>query len=147
MNRATPQMRRIARRLLDAEVRNAAEADFAGAFPAADKLRPSLAALMGRAGVSALFARSLALARAEMPWLEAARVDQAGAFEGLDALAAERPPDEYFEGMIILLAQILGLLVAFIGPSLTSRLVGEVWPQILFTERDFGKEDDCEKAP
>ena len=146
MNRATPQMRSIARRLLDAETRGAAEAGSAAAFPAADKLRPHLAALMGGGGVHALFARSLALAGAELPWLKAATVNQAGAFEGLDALAAERQPHEYFEGMTVLLAQTLGLLVAFIGPSLTSRLVGEVWPQIPSAERDFGKEDDREKA-
>ena len=137
MDRATPQMRSIARRLLDAEMRSAAEAGSATAFPAADKLRPHLAALMGGGGVHALFARSLALARAELPWLKAATVNQAGRFEGLDTLAAERPSHEYLEGMTILLAQLLGLLVAFIGPSLTSRLVGEVWPQIPFAERDW----------
>lgn len=146
MNRATPQMRSIARRLLDAEMRSAGETESAVAFPAADRLRPHLAALMGSGGVRSLFARSLALARAELPWLQSANVNQVGVFEGLDALAAERPPREYFEGMTILLAQILGLLVAFIGPSLTSRLIGEVWPQIPFAERDFGKEDDREKA-
>lgn len=146
MNRATPQLRSIARRLLDAEIHNPVEAGSTAAFPAADKLRPHLAALMGSGGVGALFGRSLALARAELPWLKAATVNQAGRFEGLDALAAERPPHEYREGMTVLLAQTLGLLVAFIGPSLTSRLVGEVWPQIPFAERDFGKEDDREKA-
>ena len=146
MNRATPQMRSIARRLLDAEIHNPVEAGSTAAFPAADKLRPHLAALMGGGGVHALFARSLALAGAELPWLQAASVNQVGAFEGLNALAADRPRQEYFEGLTILLAQTLGLLVAFIGPSLTSRLVGEVWPQIPSAERDFGKEDDREKA-
>ena len=146
MNRATPQMRSIARRLLDAEMRSVAEAGSAAAFPAADKLRPHLAALMGNGGVRALFARSLALARTELPWLQAATVNQAGAFEGLNALAADRPRQEYLEGLTILLAQTLGLLVAFIGPSLTTHLIAEVWPQIPFSERDFGKEDDREKA-
>lgn len=146
MNRATPQMRTIARRLLAVEIENAGKTGSAAALPVTDKLRPHLAALMGSGGVRALFGRSLALACAEVPWLQSARVNQAGAFEGLDALAAGRPPAEYLEGSVILLAQLLGLLVAFIGPSLTSRLIGEVWPQIPLPERDFGKENDREKA-
>jgi hypothetical protein len=39
------------------------------------------------------------------------------------------------------LAQLLGLLVAFIGPSLTMRLVGEIWPQISLNKVDFGHGD------
>jgi hypothetical protein len=41
---------------------------------------------------------------------------------------------------------LLGLLVAFIGPGLTSRLVGEIWPQLPLEDWDFGKEGDSEKA-
>jgi hypothetical protein len=146
MKRATPQMRNIAKRLLASEIGSAAKAGSAAVFPVADKLRPHLAALMGNGGVRALLGRSLALASAEIPWLEAAHDNQDGDFEGLDALAAGRDPAEFLDGRVVLLAQLLGLLVAFIGPSLTSRLIGEVWPQIPLRERDFGKENDREKA-
>lgn len=146
MSRATPHILSIARCVLDAESRAAAETQDPAAFPAMDRLRPRLAALMGNGGVVALFARSLALARAELPWLSTARVNQGGVFEGLEVLSAERPPDDFAKGLTILLAQTLGLLVAFIGPSLTSRLIGEVWPHVPSADRDFGRKEDREKA-
>jgi hypothetical protein len=46
--------------------------------------------------------------------------------------------DELFEGRVVLLAQMLGLLVAFIGEPLTLRLVREVWPQAPLDDLDFG---------
>jgi hypothetical protein len=39
---------------------------------------------------------------------------------------------------VVLLAHILGLLVAFIGPDLTSRLIGEILPHIPLDDLDFG---------
>ena len=95
-----------------------------------EKLRPHLANLMGNAGFHALLSRALALANAEVPWLRAVHVTAVGSFEGLDDLGAQIDPDEIFEGCVVLLAQLLGLLVAFIGENLTRRLVGEVWPQM-----------------
>ncbi|THD52524.1 hypothetical protein [Phenylobacterium sp.] len=148
MDRATPQTRSIAERLIVIEtLRNASpEAAVAVAFPAIDKLRPHLATLMGSGGVRALVGRSLALATTEVPWLRAVQVDTAGNLERLVALRGHLDPAEFLEGRVVLLARLLGLLVAFIGPSLTSRLVGEVWPQVPPKDRDFGKEQDREKA-
>jgi hypothetical protein len=148
MNRATPQMRSIAERLIVFEtLRNASpEAAAAIASPVMDKLRPHLATLLGSGGVRALVGRSLALATTEVPWLRAVQVDTTGNLEGLAALRAQLDPAEFLEGRVVLLAQLLGLLVAFIGPSLTSRLVGEVWPQVPPKDRDFRKEQDREKA-
>jgi hypothetical protein len=45
----------------------------------------------------------------------------------------------------VLLAQLLGLLVAFIGKNLTLRLVGEVWPKAALDDLDFGTEEKNEK--
>jgi hypothetical protein len=39
-----------------------------------------------------------------------------------------------------MLAQLLGLLVAFVGESLTVRLVREVWPKVRLDDLDFGNE-------
>jgi hypothetical protein len=148
MNRATPQMRSIAERLIVFETLSNAspEAAIAIAFPAIDKLRPHLAKLMGHGGVRALVGRSLALATTEVPWLRAVQADTAGNLEGLAALRERLDPAEFLEGRVVLLAQMLGLLVAFIGPSLTSGLVGEVWPQVPPKDGVFGKEQDHEKA-
>ena len=44
------------------------------------------------------------------------------------------------EGGAILIAQLLGLLLTFIGEGLTLRLVQDVWPEAAFDDRDSGKE-------
>ena len=106
-----------------------------------DKLRPHLRTLMGNVGFRALLSRSLALASAEVPWLRAVRVKADGSLEGLDEFDAPVPPTALFEGSVVLLAQLLGLLVAFIGENLTLRLVREVWPKLSLNGMPFGKGD------
>jgi hypothetical protein len=64
----------------------------------------------------------------------------------LETLNAQLDPTKFFEGRVVLLAQLLGLLVAFIGPQLTPRLIGEIWPQIPPDGLDFDKGDQNEKA-
>ena len=49
-------------------------------------------------------------------------------------------PDEFVEAKVVLLAQLLGSLAAFIGEDVTLRLVREVWPNIPMDDFDFGKE-------
>jgi hypothetical protein len=104
-----------------------------------EKLRPQLATLLGSLGFRALLSRALALANADVPWLRAVQVNANGSFEGLDALGAEVDPDEILDGCVVLLAQLLGLLVAFIGEDLTLRLVREVWPKLPLDDLDAGK--------
>jgi hypothetical protein len=140
MNRATPQMRSIAERLINYETarNDAAEPGNTSTFLVTERLRPHLATLMGNGGFRALLARALALASAEVSWLRAVRVNADGMLEGLEPLHARLKPGEFREGRIVLLAQLLGLLVAFIGPGLTLRLVGEIWPQLSADKVYFG---------
>jgi hypothetical protein len=137
MNRATPQMRSIAERLIDYETarKDAPEPGNTASFLVTERLRPQLATLMGNAGFRALLARALALASAEVSWLRAVQVNADGT---LEPLHARLKPGEFREGRIVLLAQLLGLLVAFIGPGLTLRLAGEIWPQLSADKVDFG---------
>src|SRR5471032_615355 len=147
MRRATPKMRDFAERLIAYETtgNKSSRAKTPAAFFVSEKLRPHLAALTGNIGFRALLSRALALANAEVPWLRAAHVKADGSFEGLDELGAQVNPDEVFEGRVVLLAQLLGLLVAFIGEDLTLRLVREVWPKLSPNSLDFGKGDKNEK--
>jgi hypothetical protein len=142
MNRATPRMRDVARRMILAEAARTRSpaTDVTDAFPVKDKLRPQLATLMGEGGTRALIARALALAIEEVPWLRAVHVNANGGLEGLPAQATQLDPADYLEGRVVLLAQLLGLLVAFIGPGLTLRLVSEIWPRIPLKDIDFGTE-------
>src|ERR1039457_4695969 len=141
MSRATPKMRDFAERLIVYETREnkSSETKTQAAFLVGEKLRPQLAALMGNVGFRALISRALALSNAEIPWLRAVHVNTDGFFQGLDELGAQVGPDEIFEGRVVLLAQLLGLLVAFIGELLTLRLVREVWPKLSVINLDFGK--------
>jgi hypothetical protein len=133
-------MRNFAKRLVADEARgNKPPATKTPAdFSACEKLRPKLATLMGNAGFRALLSRALALAKAEVPWLRAVQVKADGTLEGVDEQHAQLDPDELFEGRVVLLAQLLGLLVAFIGENLTLRLVREAWPKAPLDGLDFG---------
>jgi len=148
MNRATPGMRRIARRLMVGEAAGKGSGSTmpAAAFPVTDRLRPHLATLVGKGGVRALLTRALVLASTEVAWLSAVHVNANGDLEGLDAIRADLDPGEFLEGRVVLLAELVGLLVAFIGPGLTIRLMSEIWPLIPLEDWDLGKEDDRETA-
>lgn len=140
MNRTTPQMRSIAERLINYETPVNAASDTANitTFRVTDRLRPHLATLMGNGGFRALLARALTLASAEVSWLRAVQVNADGTLEGLAAAHARLKPAQFREGRVVLLAQLLGLLVAFIGPGLTSRLLCEIWPQLAADDVGFG---------
>jgi hypothetical protein len=118
----------------------------AAAFAVGEKLRPQLKMLMGTGGFRALLTRALALAKTEVAWLRAARVSADGSLEGLEKLQVRTQPNAFFEGRVVLLARLLGLLVAFIGPDLTLRLVRDVWPEVPLDALDFGTGDENEKT-
>jgi hypothetical protein len=143
MSRATPQMRDLSQCLIAYETRGnkSSETKSPAACLVGEKLRPHLAALLGNVGFRALLSRALALANTDIPWLRAVHVKADGSFEGLDELEAQVDPEEIFEGCVVLLAQLLGLLAAFIGENLTLHLVGEVWPKLSLKDLDFGKGD------
>ena len=141
-------MRSFAKRLIASEAlsNTSSAAQAAVVFPVTDKLRPHLATLLGDGGVRALLSRALVLATEEVSWLDAMQVNADGGLEGFEALGSQLDPSEFVEGKVVFLAQLFGLLVAFIGPSLTSRLAGEIWPQIPLIEQGFGRKVKSEKA-
>jgi hypothetical protein len=140
-------MRDFARRLIVYETKENKPGwtETPAAFPVAEKLRPHLAALMGNGGFQMLLSRALALAGAEVPSLRAVQVKADGTLAGWDELHTQLAPDEFFEGRLVLLAQLLGLLVAFIGENLTLRLVNEVWPKVPANDFDLVNGVESEK--
>jgi hypothetical protein len=106
-------------------------------FPVCEKLRLHLATFLGRTGFHTLLSRSLALSMAEVPWLCAVHVRADDSLAGLEEPHAQLAPGEFYEGEVVLLAQLLGLLVAFIGEKLTLRLVSEVWPELPLNDLDL----------
>jgi hypothetical protein len=148
MSRATPKMRKFAERLIAEETRASTSLEIPPpvAFLVCDKLRPHLATFMGKTGFRALLSRALALAGLEIPWLRALQVNAEGSLEGLPELKAQVGSTEMAEGGVILLAQLLGLMAAFIGENLTLKVVSELWPKLSHTDAGFTKEIKNEKA-
>jgi hypothetical protein len=108
------------------------------AFRVFAKLRLALITLAGLAGFRSLLSRALTLARADAPDLSAVEVAADGSLKGLDELASQAQ-EETQEGGVVLLTQLIGLLLTFIGNDLTLRLVQDVWPEASF-EGMSGKE-------
>ena len=141
MQPATSQMRKVAERVIAHETKGNRSSEASGptAFQACEKMRPNLATLMGNAGVRALLSRTLALANADLPWLRTVQVGADGSLDGLDELNGRVAPREMAEGGAVVFAQLLELLVAFIGDALTLRLVHEVWPKLSLANLSVGK--------
>ena len=148
MSRATLQMRAFAMRLikLEAKVIKSRQSQVELTILVVEKLRPHLSNIMGSAGFRALLSRALALAKKEIPGLHTMQVNADGTLDGLNKLETHDSPDDLFEGSIVLLAHMLGLLVAFIGESLTLQMMGGVWPNSSFTDLELSKKDKYEKT-
>ena len=129
MNTATPATQNLARRLIALEAaRDPADGPAGAAVRACEKMRAPLAKLAGVAGFRSLLSRSLALATAEVPWLEGVKVRADGSLEGFDPVGRQRGADQCGEAGVVLVAQLLGLLETFIGEPLTLGLVRDAWP-------------------
>jgi hypothetical protein len=141
MSRATPQMRDFAERLIAYETteNKSSGTKHPAAFPVCDKLRPHLATLMGDTGVRALFSRALTVTREEVRSLRAVQIKADGSLEGLEKLEVQADPEELAKGSVVLVAQLLGLLVAFIGVNLMLQIVSDVWPKLALNDLNLLK--------
>jgi hypothetical protein len=110
------------------------------AFRVFAKLRRPLITLAGVAGFRSLLSRALTLARAEAPSLSAVQIAADGSLQGLDELEPQINKDQAREGGTILITQLIGLLLTFIGEGLTLSMVQAVWPEAGFDGRVFEKE-------
>jgi nicotinic acid phosphoribosyltransferase len=130
-NSNVPEMREFALRLLAYESASGkpANAKYSVTFRVCEKLRMQLSKTTGVGGFSALLSRALALAGEEAPWLRKLQINSDGSLKGLHELEAKLDSSLVAEGQVVLLTQLLGLLVTFIGPALTLQLLQDVWPK------------------
>jgi hypothetical protein len=91
-----------------------------------EELRIYLCKLIGTAGFHALFSRAIKQATKHVPELEGVRLQLNGALEGLADIARHAAHD----AEEVLLAELLELLVTFIGEDLTIRLLSDLWPDM-----------------
>ncbi len=83
---------------------------------------------MGIGGFRALLMRSQSLGGAEVPWLRGLVIKPDGSLEGWVELKLDS--NELARGEAVLVEQLLGLLVTFIGIALTLQLLREIWPRM-----------------
>src|SRR5579863_6655999 len=112
-----PAVQDLARQILAQEVDESHPLE--AGCRATEKLRLHLSKLVGVSGYHALLARALALAKAQASWLGAVKVNADGSLDGFLETAFKQDPKEAMKGEAALLAQVLGLLITFIGQALT----------------------------
>ena len=137
MNTTTPANRDLARRLIAYEAtRNSSDGPLGATLRACESLRVPLAKFVGAAGFCSLLSRALAIAKAEIPSLGSVQVRPDGSLEGLEGVEQNQDADA---GAVVV-TQLLGLLVTFIGEPLTLRLVRDAWPDAPAAETDRSAE-------
>jgi hypothetical protein len=90
------------------------------------RLRRQLGGPVGVDGFQALASRALALAKAESPRLSDVQLTANGGLHGLDAVESLTDADEDGEAGILLIAQLLGLFLTFLGEATTLRLLEDL---------------------
>ena len=143
MSTATPAIRDFARRLIALEVACAEPTVTGGSevVRVCDRLRLPLSKLTGDAGFRSLISRAVALAKAEIPSLVAVQVRADGSLEGLDGIGQDSDVGADGQAGVVVVAQLLGLLVTFIGEPLMLRLVRDAWPNASVVGIDTGSDE------
>lgn len=147
MTVATQKIRALAQTLisLESNQRGASTSRAEGPATAIEKLRPHLTNLMGNVGFVTLLARALVLASTEVIWLRTVRLSEEGTWEGLAEAQTQISASDFTDALVLVLAQLLGLLVALVGEALMVRLVSEVWPNLSLKNLNTGRKDKNEK--
>jgi hypothetical protein len=91
-----------------------------------EKLRRQLGAPVGVDGFQALASRALALAKSQSPRLSTVQVTANGGLRGLGEVESQTDAEEGGEAGIILIAQLLGLFLTFLGEATTLRLIEDL---------------------
>ena len=135
-----PKTRDLARSLLDWEANESTTS--VQTEPATvrvyERLRRLLCAPVGAESFHALATRALNLAKSESPRLSAVQVTADGRLRGFGKVEFQTNTDQHGDGGVILIAQLLGLFLAFLGEATTLRLIQDLRLQV---------EDSTESAP
>ena len=133
MRQATPELREQARRLFAREGGGPGDAPGpAGAMEnACQELHRRFDPLIGSEGFSALLRRALSIAAREFPWVAEVGVEDYPncSLRGLAEAARGRDEAEAREAFAFVLANVVWLLVTFIGEDITGSLLRETWSQ------------------
>ena len=129
MSRAnpSPRIRELAKSLFlfEAGTDEPSCANMPPGYRVGEKLRRHLTRLTGIAGFRTLHARALTLAKGQAPVLGTVQIKLDGSLDGLSDLGNE---GQAVEANVVLIAQLLALLVTFVGEDVTLSLVHDAWP-------------------
>ena len=132
MTRTRETLRRIVRRELRPKAAAAADAKAVAAatMETYEQLARQLARLIGKAGVSAIHARSVHLTQKEFPWLAAAPPAESSQLpiQHLRTTLERQQPAVILVSAETLVVNFIDLLETLIGEHLTTRLLQEAWP-------------------
>jgi hypothetical protein len=98
-----------------------------------EKLRRQLGSPMGVDGFQSLASRALALAKSQSPRLGIVQVTPNGDLRGFDEVESQSGMDEDESAGVILIAQLLGLFLTFLGEATTLHLIEDLRLQVDFT--------------
>ena len=120
--------RELARSLIASEAESAAASLHTepATMRAYERLRRQLGAPVGPDGFQALASRALALAKSESPQLSAVQVTANGGLRGLGEVESQADAEENGEAGVILIAQLLGLFLTFLGEATTLSLIEDL---------------------
>ena len=143
MSTASPEIQDLARRLLAFEAAhdNSSDARLDVAVKVIEELRLRLIRLAGVDGFRSLLSRALTLAKAEVTSLNMVHVRADGSLEGFDGIEGSQEAGPAGHAGIVLVAQLLELLVTFVGEPLTLRLVRDKWPDASMDGADLRTEE------
>jgi hypothetical protein len=126
-------------------------------FRVADKLRYPLSRLAGATGFRLLLTRALTLAKARMAGVNQLQLNQIlvkadgslGGFDNNGGFNNNGDSAPSSEAAAVLMAELLALLVAFVGEAFTLSLVRDVWPGFPVLETELWRisnRDEPEKS-
>jgi hypothetical protein len=130
MNEVTTAVQDLARRLVVQETSQQKDHE-AGSLPAlcaVEKLRGPLSRLVGTAAFQSLLTRALSLASAYTPWLVPLRIEPDSSVVWSGSVPSGETSEKSSEGGAALLAELIGLLIAFVGQGFTLLVLRNVWP-------------------
>ena len=137
-----PEMRDLAHRLLtyEAIAEKTSEPVGSATLRCYEKLRQSLGTFAGAAGFQSLAFRALTQAKSEAPGLWAVQVAADGSLQGLGEFEPQlgSGKNQVSEGGVILIARLLGLLLIFLGQTLTLSLLRNSWPCAALGDHNSG---------
>jgi hypothetical protein len=130
MSTTPPTFQNLARQLLaGAPAGSGSSGDADRIARTCEKMRVSLTKFAGAPSYSSLLFRALAMAKRQAPALEGLWVESNGTLAGFQEIQQDLAAAEATrQAGVVLVTELLGLLVMFVGEPLTLSLVRQAWP-------------------